>query len=756
MSSKKKSEDNIVQLLRICTFLLAVVSFWATASGMAEYTFAEKWQAYAASLGIQGLLLGLNFSLPSFLRKCKDNKKQKFTLYALTSVVLFCSSWFSYLFIAGQVYGDSWSTESRLLAQSAYRKELFAADEYTEQYGDELEQVLAEQVGELYNQAQNMDKQSQDVADNLDWNEEREIYAAEGSSTRTIMLTAIDAIERAAGSNVGQDIRTNSVSILSDLQANVQAEIERLNSQIVTAAESVVSAETSLNNAQNRLNNAPSDVDLTSYQNAVNRAAQNFERSVTRQLELEQRRDDYQNALQRISYYGLTLGMAQEGVSNYFVGANLREIQKELFTSEPDYERMQELAAEVFDRLQSSVELGSDINDGSEYQNFLSSMNRFVKNLDNYRLIKESNNELQNTIAELADGSILNINNEFDETYLEDAVNPVNYLITQFVRPILNSNDKDALWQSEWLTQFNDLKARISGLPVYTLAGQIQINVNSITSSFDRNDSVSRLDKAIRNYLTKHNAAQQGLIYLLSPYFGVALFSLFLAFLLDIAAFVTGVMIDRTENDKSNKKTDNENSEDNAQKTEENSGDERNDEDEWFSRFWRNVNAKNINNGNKNLPKLVHYAFFTGDYNYVNGVKKYKTIENGQENEVEYTDSNLTSGIYMLFNKKYILPTAQKLLLGFETDGPQDGVMENCLLSYENGFLINKQGGVTKSIVPVDLDIAVYRLSNKQYDIIDVNKVKDIICKKAIIALSKDGTKVVAIYLVLDDNEKKY
>ena len=63
---------NIVILLRICTVLLAAVSFWSTAQGMREYTFSEGWQAYAASLGIQGLLLGLNFSLPHFLKQCDE------------------------------------------------------------------------------------------------------------------------------------------------------------------------------------------------------------------------------------------------------------------------------------------------------------------------------------------------------------------------------------------------------------------------------------------------------------------------------------------------------------------------------------------------------------------------------------------------------------------------------------------------------------------------------------------------------------
>ncbi|MCI8427157.1 MAG: hypothetical protein HFJ03_06460 [Lachnospira sp.] len=98
MKNKKKQENNIIFIMRICTCLLAAVSFWATAQGMINYTFPESWQAYAASLAIQGLLLGLNFALPSFLRQCK-NQLQKGVLYCLTFVVLFCSSWFLVIYL---------------------------------------------------------------------------------------------------------------------------------------------------------------------------------------------------------------------------------------------------------------------------------------------------------------------------------------------------------------------------------------------------------------------------------------------------------------------------------------------------------------------------------------------------------------------------------------------------------------------------------------------------------------------------------
>ena len=53
-----------------------------------------------------------------------------------------------------------------------------------------------------------------------------------------------------------------------------------------------------------------------------------YDASITRQSELAMQRQDYQSALQRTTYYASVLGMSEEGVSSYFVGANLREIQR--------------------------------------------------------------------------------------------------------------------------------------------------------------------------------------------------------------------------------------------------------------------------------------------------------------------------------------------------------------------------------------------------------------------------------------------
>ena len=97
------SQGMILTMLRLATVLLAIVSWWSTAQGMRDYVFSQAWQANLASFAIQSILLGLNFYLPTFWRWI-HSLRGKICVLALSGVVLFCSSWFSYVFIVGTVY----------------------------------------------------------------------------------------------------------------------------------------------------------------------------------------------------------------------------------------------------------------------------------------------------------------------------------------------------------------------------------------------------------------------------------------------------------------------------------------------------------------------------------------------------------------------------------------------------------------------------------------------------------------------------
>lgn len=702
MKRNQQSNSGVLTLLRICTFLLAAVSFWATSQGMQEYTFPDNWQAYAASLGIQGLLLGLNFSFFKFWDRCQTIF-HKGALIILTCIVLFCSSWFSYLYIAQQAYGQSWDTESRLLAQDSYRSELFAADTYLEQYGEVMEQSLTNQIVALYAQATEMDSDKVDIAGNLDWTIERSTYAQNDFAARDIMLSVIDAMEQATVENAAQDARQQSVEIIESMQAALQNAISSLDKQISDADASVTRAENSLTSAQNRMRNAPEGTDLTPYQNAVNTAARAYDASITRQSELVKQRQDYQSALQRTIYYASVLGMSEEGVSSYFVGANLREIQRELFGTNPDSDRMMVLATEIFDRLQSAVDLEVDETENS-YQTFLASMNQFVRYLENYRSIKELDSEIQKLTVDLSTGTILSVNEN-------------------------NSN-----WKVSWREQFNDLKSKISGLPVYTL-----MDSNATLESFDRAASTRRLDNAIRNYLTEHNPAQQGLVYLFSPYCGIAIFSLFIALLLDIAAFVTGFITERAD------EADSDSRQENMRYYGGNMGETHTlpkKEQAWDMNNTLNWNA---------IPPLNRYTYLTGDHQFLDGNMTYKAIENGKIIEVEYPDTELQTGFYYWKDNSIYQVHPAELLYKGTPDGPKDGVYENAILRYEDQLLIIEQSTGGKHLGTVDPYTPAYYFSKDTYEYFPAKDIQRMHGSKIVISLNQTGTRIIAIYIVKDD-----
>lgn len=706
MKKTNTQTSNIIVLLRLCTVLLAAVSFWSTARGMREYTFSEGWQAYAASLGIQGLLLGLNFSLPHFLKQC-DEWWQRAALLALSAVVLFCSSWFSYLFIASNGYEGSWDTKSRLMAQEAYRDELLAAQDYVELYDEALDLRLSDQIQELYGKARGMDTSSIDI-NTLNWAQERADYVTNGGAASSSMEAAIQAMEDAMGNAaqaeggettmVSQDVRQNAAEILDGLRTSMLAELDTLAAQISAAESSVNSSYAVLQNAENRMRNIPQNADPTPYQQAINTASNNWRRSVERLDTLQERQRSYQDALSRVNYYASLLGMTEEGVSSYYVGANLREIQRELFQPEPDPAQMLELSGEVFDRLQSAEDL--DQQNGAEYQSLLSLMNRFISNLERRRQLKDAGDALQQWVDALANGDILSVD--------EAGGNREN-------------------WKNDWITQINELKSRIGSLPVYSAAGGER--GSPLLEDYDRSASVRRLDEAEEQYLTEHNSAEQGLIYLRSAYRMMALFSLALAFLLDIAAFVTGVMIEREE-----------------------------------SKLAKNPPpplAKEDNTSASVAPTaaavqpppawtLNQYLFLTSDYKFCEGEYTYRTIEQGKLGELRLPTPNYRAGLYR-WEKDGILAVrnAAELLYQVSSGGPQDGVYLNCGIACQGGLLTLFINGTSRFLGNADPYVPVYKMSGDSYDEFPIKDMGRIDAKTVIVALERDGVRIAGVYVVL-------
>ena len=163
-------------LLQVAVVLLAVVSFFTTANGMSQYIFSGNMGiAYAASAAIQGILLSLSMNLPDYVHGIWTQKWNWLirlllciAAFCLTGVAVFCSSWFSYIYIAEVIHQDSWGTDSELLVQQAYRSELYDAQEYARAYRIYLENAVGEKILLIEEQATHLQDNMVDFGLNWD------------------------------------------------------------------------------------------------------------------------------------------------------------------------------------------------------------------------------------------------------------------------------------------------------------------------------------------------------------------------------------------------------------------------------------------------------------------------------------------------------------------------------------------------------------------------------------------------------------
>ena len=192
------------QLIQVAVICLAGVSLFTTAQGMTQYIFRNNAVSYAASTAIQGILLAMSMGLPGYLRRVWENSWHWFwrilvcvIIVLLTIVTMFCSSWFSYIYIAGIVHFDSWGTDSELLVQQTFRTELYNARDYAHIYRTYLEGDLGEKILMLEEQADIISKNEQLDNLDMDWDQEREDYGDTGTTVGNYMTTVIDAMENA-------------------------------------------------------------------------------------------------------------------------------------------------------------------------------------------------------------------------------------------------------------------------------------------------------------------------------------------------------------------------------------------------------------------------------------------------------------------------------------------------------------------------------------------------------------------------------
>ncbi len=290
------SQEIILMLLRLATVLLAIVSWWSTAQGMRDYVFSQAWQANLASFAIQSILLGLNFYLPTFWRWI-HSLRGKICVLALSGVVLFCSSWFSYVFIVGTVYEKSWQTESRLLVQSVYRNELYKADEFVQISSNALRETLGDEVAVLYTASKTADTETTQNPSGLDLTADKASYADNADfAAKNEIASAIQAMQTATQEGTSSGVREQAAAALTQLTEQVETRIGQLTQQISQTQDALTAAADAQTAQPVRCEMRRMEVILNALQSAYNSAASrlsNLQDTVNQQ---QQDLQDYQQA----------------------------------------------------------------------------------------------------------------------------------------------------------------------------------------------------------------------------------------------------------------------------------------------------------------------------------------------------------------------------------------------------------------------------------------------------------------------------
>ena len=725
------------QLLQFAVICLAIASFFTTAQAMRSYIFnGEPTIAYVTSGAIQGILLALSMNLPRFMRRIWNEKSNVFikaiieiVLLILTGISLFCSSWFSYVYIAETVHKGSWDTDSELLVQQIYRNELYDASDYSKAYRTYLEAELGQEILNLQSLANQLPTQASDF--NMDWESEQQQYASDNTVASSYMATVINQLKLAFETAPSQENRDLAAQAVTEAQTNIEAALENEQTSLDGVERNLSTYNDQINTLSRQITNATTQAEAARLRETLGRYQEMQSTAAAQQQTIQQEISALRNAQGRLNVYTVNLGLSNS-TSSILIKRNLLEMQTELFKDDPDIDSLRNLATETFSNLRNAESLfaGSEGGNSLSYNDLLTRMNTLVLNLNDYASIKSI------------------------ETTLNDLTNGLRRATTS------TSNTK---WKSVWQTRIENLKAQISALPTFVTSSadvsEITESQQRILTGFDRTKSCANLDNATRRYINDHNALEHGTIYLTSPYKGLALFALVLAFFLDLSGFVFGVVdLGAKEN-----KNDSGISDNNDRETID------------VPKIFKSMKEKVGENESQwsIRPTANSYKVVTGNFRCEDGVYYYGVFENGIHKEWEVVDDRVYhEGIYLVDNiaaRKGVALSEKHQDVVFSNQGfekmPQDGVYLNGTLSYHEGSLLFKADVGEKSHRSTESNASPYYIANVEEYVpvhcyapkrgenitqpaIDLAKFPMKV-KVAVLALNPECTRIVAMYLIL-------
>lgn len=810
-SGKKQGQKNH-QLIQAAVVCLATVSFFTTAQGMNNYIFKNAPISYAASAAIQGILLAMSMGLPTYIGDVFKNQWNvllkilvSFFIVILTVVALFCSSWFSYIYIADVVHFDSWNTESELLVQQTYREELYNAKDYAHAYRAYLENSLGEKIIELEEMTDELEENEQIEALEVEWQAKREEYEKENTLVASYMLPVLDVMDKAMQKNPSQNSREQAARAIEDAKNNINNSKEIIEQRLAEINGNIDSYSTRITNYTNQINHATEGTDIPSLQAALNNTSELLQKETENQSNLLTEYDQLNDALSKLQIYETYLGL-NESTSTITIKTQLLEMQTEFFAENPDEEALLGTAESIFKSLRnaSTYEEGDKLS----YSNLLVQMNQLILNLKDYSIIKKTEAQLDSYINEFALEEEVGKTSETEEaqqvkikgteeTAGEEEIEAgasteetteaetkeaettevetkeaageegteagkagetteVETKETEKVEETKETTEeaeeseakkiKDNSWKKKWNGRLEELKSVISAMPMYTEVADSTNEVNSITDSQrEVLQNYSRNESSNRlDDMIRFYIAEHNALYQGIIYLKSPYNELaWFSLVLAFLFDISGFILGFvSQGDVENEVM----------------GKEGNSEDRWNEKVGDEDNTVEWSI----IPTLHKYRVLTGDYEKKDGVYSYQVFEDGviKTWKVDDTDS-YGYGIYeqdlAVATKGTQVPgTKKEILFHGQAGGPQDGVYLNCSLKFNEGslLLVEEVNNVKNERFLVNLyeyvPVHSYSRSRGESRTVPVQDLakNNFEAKMAVLALNDKGSRVAAIYVL--------
>lgn len=634
IKNRKNQSEVAMQMMRLCAFCFAIVSWVATAKGMQTFAYENGWQAYLASFAVQGSLIVYNFFLPIFLgkRRKRENEENKITedkkegyiltrkesfnalwiggalggviatttllyeykkvhlgtavntpfskiafaimlggmigwivrtmwrifksttlsglLFRVLMIVIYIitilvSSWFSYVYIADNVYSGIWPGYCQMNVQSGYRNSLFSLSDYVDSSLTYIEENLSNRLFELYTSTVQMASATKEDGKGTelqyDYEKEREKFPDENAASTymRIAIGAMESLQKDKSANNRETVR-NALNTQREALENAHEEIE---GEIEIVEDKRGQENTRLEEIRIALRRNGENAALNrEYQ----RTSEEIQTTGERISDLERQREDYADAIKRINEYIVSMDFALN--SNTMIGLEdtLNALQNALLKKELDMNTVTN-AIEKFYQFLQQVSVIDLVEANDQNLQLLQQFNSLERELDVYTLLVDLKTRLKDETDSLKFSTAGIISDKPENTddvqRQESGAQDQEDAEQKDVREI----DETDQWRVDWSQRIELLKALIAETPD---VGQLDIGANKYVvhigiKNYDRSLALSELDDLTRRYLLDNSELQKAVLYLAETGSGrvYALFALYLSLFVDFSAAAIGIVM---------------------------------------------------------------------------------------------------------------------------------------------------------------------------------------------------------------------